>query len=77
LEVFHYGTAILEEWAIFSSMRRDEFSKKSPGALVTVPGGWAFVPDALPPPVDASRGLTAGLDRAGRALAGVEGQASR
>jgi Fic family protein len=56
-------------------MRPDEFRDSSPGDLVTIPGGWAFVPHQLPPTIAMSWELAAALDRATRALATLDGQA--
>lgn len=57
-------------------MKRDEFSQDSPGELVEIAGGHAFVPNLLPPPLEVTWELTLDLDRAGRSLAKLDGQAS-
>lgn len=57
-------------------MKREDFSDQSPGNLVAIIGGHAFVPNPLPPSLQVDWGLAADLDRAGRALAKLDGQAS-
>jgi Fic family protein len=56
-------------------MRRDEFTPQSPGALVDIPGGCAFVPSPLPPAFEPSWNLATLLARARGALGELLGQA--
>lgn len=57
-------------------MKRDDFSQHSPGELVEIIGGHAFVPNRLPPDLTVDWEIAHDLDRAGRALAKLDGQAS-
>jgi len=57
-------------------MRREEFSHVCPGELVAITGGYAFVPNPLPPVLEVDWDLARDLDRAGRSLAKLDGQAS-
>jgi Fic family protein len=57
-------------------MKREEFSHESPGELVAITGGFAFVPNHLPPPLNIDWEFARELDRAGRSLAKLDGQAS-
>jgi Fic family protein len=56
-------------------MRREEFSERSPGELVPVEDGWAFLPNPLPPDLDANWGLHRMDERARGALGEFIGQA--
>jgi len=57
-------------------MRPEEFTGASPGRLVQIPGGHAFVPEVLPPKLDVTWEIAGCLDRARGALAKLDGQAS-
>lgn len=54
----------------------EEFAPNSPGQLVAIPDGHAFVPGRLPPRLDVSWELAASLDRARGSLAKLDGQAT-
>ena len=55
-------------------MRKEDFSSGSPGRLVSAgSGGWAFVPDPLPPKLDYGSRLVAALSEADRALGELAG----
>ena len=56
-------------------MQRDEFGESSPGELVAIPGGWAFLPNTLPAPINLTWELAASLERATRALSRLDGEA--
>ncbi len=59
-----------------SLVKAAEFTAGSPGQLVRIPGGHAFLPNVLPPHVDVSWELASKLERATRSLARLDGQAS-
>lgn len=56
-------------------MRIEEFTDVAPGRLIPVPGGHAFLPDPLPPRLEATWGLARRLEVASAALAELVGQA--
>src|SRR5438105_3734111 len=60
----------------FEYVRQEEFTDRSTGQLIKITDGVAFVPDFLPPHIEADWQLTERLDQAARALARLDGQAS-
>jgi Fic family protein len=58
-------------------VKPSEFSAATPGRLISVGSGAAFVPDPLPPELTSTWPLAEKVDQAGRALARLDGQASR
>ena len=52
-----------------------QFRPTSPGSLVTIPGGWAFVPAELPPAIELPRVLLLAVDEARGAISRLDGQA--
>src|SRR5438445_11878592 len=57
-------------------MHQAEFLAASPGELVQITGGVAFMPDALPRQIDIDWGLGGRLYAATSALSTLDGQAS-
>jgi Fic family protein len=75
LKVFQYAKVRLHSEGVNCNMRRVEFREASPGELVSIPGGHAFIPHLLPPQVEVTWQLASSLEGASRALARLDGEA--